>query len=277
MTANLTAIILTCNEELNVPHAIKSVSGWAKDVFVLDSGSTDETVKQSEELGAKVFYNKFENYSKQRNYALTQLPVTTEWILFLDADEYLMEELKEEIAIEIEKKNAKDAYQIKYRLIWMEKWIKRGYYPTYLLRLVKRSKTICEERAVNEHLIVDGEIGYLENDIIHEDRKGIISWSSKHLKYIQMEADELCKDFDEDEYVNISFWGNQAERRRWLRYRVWGRMPRFVRPFLYFIYRYFINRGFLDGKEAFIFHFLHGCWFPFMIDCVDLEKEQRKK
>ena len=90
----LTIIILTFNEEANIKFAVNSGIGWAEEIIVLDSGSTDGTIKIAEELGAKIFYRKFDNYANQRNYALKELPITTEWILFLDADEYLNRRIK---------------------------------------------------------------------------------------------------------------------------------------------------------------------------------------
>ncbi len=85
---NISIIFLTYNEEVNISQALKSIGNWTEEIIVLDSGSTDRTIKIAEELGAKVFYRQFDNYANQRNYALKELPITTEWILFLDADEY---------------------------------------------------------------------------------------------------------------------------------------------------------------------------------------------
>jgi len=273
MTAPLTVIILTYNEELNLPQALRSVCGWAKQVIVLDSFSTDRTVQIAREFGAEVYQHRFENYAKQRNHALT-LPIRSEWILFLDADEWVPPELQREIAAVIDRNPPEDGFYIKRRFIWMGRWIRRGYYPTWILRLARRGRVRCEERQVNEHLIVDGAVEYLQHDFIHEDRKDLADWIAKHVRYARREADELIKRERRvaQEEIDARLFGTQAQRKRWLRRHVWERLPRFVRPWLFFFYRYVLRGGFLDGRAAFVYHFLHALWFMTLIDAFWLEQ-----
>ena len=120
-----------------------------------------ERLKSLINMAAHVSQNKFVDYAKQRNYALDQLPIRSEWIFFLDADEWLPDELKHEISALIASCPRENGFYIKWRLIWMGRWIRRGYYPTWILRLFRYGKGRCEDRAVNEHLIVDGPIGPL--------------------------------------------------------------------------------------------------------------------
>jgi len=280
---DLTTIILTFNEEVHIARAINNVKGWCKEVFVLDSGSTDKTIEIAKSLGAKVFYRKFDNYANQRNYAIKELPVETEWILFLDADEYLTEELKEEIKQVLPRTN-KDGFYMKRRFYFFGRWIKHGgYYPTWLLRLFKKEKGIVK-RGINEHVEVNGKIGFLNNDFIDENLKGITHWIEKHNRYATFEALELIKYQErrrkgkKDEFAK--FFGTQAQRKRWIRENIWNPlMPPLIRPFIYFFYRYFLRLGFLDGKEGFIFHFLHGLWFPFLVDVkyLELKRNLEKK
>jgi len=266
----ITVIILTYNEEKNIAQCLKSVSGWADQIFVLDSYSNDRTFDIVKEFECTIVQNEFEGYPQQRNWALHNLSVNNEWVFFLDADEWVTNELKKEISILVENKYSENGYFIKRRLIWMERWIKRGYYPTWILRMFRFGKGRCDDRPINEHFIVEGEVGYLKNDLIHEDRKGIGEWIQKHNHYATKEAQELIKK-GQSGYADIRLFGSQAERKRWIRYKIWNRLPPLIRPFLYFFYRFILKGGFLDGKEAFIYHFLQGLWFPLLIDIKYLE------
>lgn len=267
------AVILTYNEEANIAQALDSVKGWANEIFVLDSFSTDQTIEIAERYGCHVAKNKFVNYAKQRNYAIDHLPIHSEWVFFLDADEWLTEELKSEISQLIESHPEENGFYVKWRLIWMGKWIRRGYYPTWILRLFRYGKSYCEDRAVNEHLIVEGKTGKLCNDFMHEDQKGISEWIAKHNVYATREALELLNTRAGQGYreIDARLFGTQAQRKRWLRYKVWNRLPPLIRPFFYFFYRYILAGGFLDGKAAFIYHFLQALWFPMLIDIKYLE------
>jgi glycosyltransferase involved in cell wall biosynthesis len=266
-------IILTYNEETNIAQALDSVAGWADELFILDSLSTDRTLELARPYGCHIAQNKFENYAKQRNHALDHLPITSEWVLFLDADEWLPDSLKNEISALIVTQPKENGFFINWRLIWMGRWIRRGYYPSSILRLFRQGKARCEDRAINEHLIVEGMTGHLHNDFIHEDRKGVTDWIAKHNGYATREAMELlnrrsAKDYQE---IDVRLFGTQAQRKRWLRYRIWNRMPPLIRPFFYFFYRYILAGGFLDGRAAFIYHFLQALWYPLLIDVKYLE------
>jgi glycosyltransferase involved in cell wall biosynthesis len=269
----LAVIILTFNEEANIAQALDSVSSWASEIFILDSMSSDRTIDIAEQYGCHIFQNKFENYSKQRNFALDQMPILSEWVFFLDADEWLSEALKNEIFLRIEQKPKENGFLIKRRLVWMGRWIRRGYYPSWQLRLFRYGKGRCEDRAVNEHIIVDGAVGHLNHDFTDENLKGISDWISKHNNYATREAQELFNLRNGNGYkeIDASLFGSQAQRRRWLRYNVWNKLPPLIRPFIYFFYRYVFLGGFLDGHIAFIFHFLQALWYPFLIDVKYLE------
>lgn len=278
LETDVAIIILTLNEACNLPGALDSVAGWAKEIHVVDSFSTDDTVKIALSRGCNVTQNRFVDFSKQRNHAIEDLSIGTTWIIFLDADERLTGELKAEISEIVRSNPAENGFYLNRRLIWMGKWIRRGYYPTWILRMMRVGKGRCEDRAVNEHLIVEGKIGYLRNDFLHDDRKGVHDWIEKHNMYASREAAELMRreHFGNEEQIPSSFRGAQAERKRWLRMRVWNRLPPLARPFLYFFYRYFLRGGFLDGSRAFIFHFLQGLWFPLLIDIKYLELRARQ-
>jgi glycosyltransferase involved in cell wall biosynthesis len=278
LPATVSVVILTYNEELNIGQALSSVAGWADGIYVVDSFSTDRTVEIARGYGADVSHNKFVNFANQRNFALRTLPIRSEWVLFLDADEWLPDALKREISLLIAANPPENGYYIKWRLIWMGRWIRRGYYPTWILRLFRYGKARCEDRAVNEHMIVEGPTGSLRNDFMHEDRKDISDWIAKHNRYSTAEALELFNARSAPDYreLDARLFGTQAQRKRWLRYKVWNRLPPLLRPFLYFSYRYFVAGGFLDGREALAYHFLQGLWFPMLVDIKYIELKRRR-
>jgi glycosyltransferase involved in cell wall biosynthesis len=268
---NLSILILTRDEEANLPQALASVTGWASAVFVLDSGSTDRTMEIAKVQGAKVFTHAFENYASQRNYALKELPIETEWVMFLDADEWLPEDLKSEITAVVASRPRENGFFVAYKLMWMGKWIRRGYYPTWLMRLFRNATAVCGERGVNEHVQVEGETGYLKHPFIHEDRKGISSWIEKHDRYADLEA-KLLLERGRGGAGRLA--GSQAQRKQWIRANVWYRLPPLVRPFLYFFYRYVLRGGFLDGRAGLSFHFLQALWYQMLIDIKYLEMKK---
>lgn len=278
LSATPAVIILTFNEEANIVQALNSVAGWANEIFILDSLSTDRTLEIARHYDCHIAQNKFEDYARQRNHALEHLPIGSEWVLFLDADEWLPDALKQEIDAVIATSPKENGFYIKRRLIWMGRWIRRGYYPTWILRLFRYGKGRCEDRAVNEHLIVEGTTGQLRNDFMHEDRKGVTDWIAKHNGYATREARELLNTRSEPGYQEIDacLFGTQAQRKRWLRQKLWNRLPPLIRPFFYFFYRYVLKGGLLDGKEALIYHFLQGLWFPLLIDIKYLEFKVRQ-
>lgn len=269
----LTVVILTYNEEINIKQSLSNVTNWAEYVYVLDSGSYDKTCEIVKEYGAELYYRKFDTYAKQRTYAMKELPIKTEWMLFLDADEYLFDELKEEIS-EILEKTELDAFYLKRRFYFMGGWIKHGgYYPTWILRLFKHKLASCH-RDMNEHIIVDGKIGYLKNDFVDDNQKDITDWIEKHNRYSSFEANELIKfdskDKENDKLANL--FGSQVEKKRWIREKIWNPLlPPLVRPFIYYIYRYLFRLGFLDGKAGFIYHTIHGLFYRFLIDIKYLQ------
>lgn len=266
---NISVIILTKNEEKNIEKCLKSVVPFFSNVFVLDSYSSDRTVEISKFFGAKVFFNKFISFGDQRKYAITKLPIETEWILFLDADETICINYINELR-EVTQSENYDAYECRYRFIFLGRWIKfGGYYGTKITRLFRKDKASVS-RDMNEHITVSGKVGFLKEDIHHNDLKGLDDWLVKHIKYASYEALELEKNDDS----HSKFFGSQTQRKRWVRYNIWNKLlPPLVRPFLYFLYRFVVRFGFLDGIRGFVFHFLHGFWYPFLIDVKYLSKK----
>jgi glycosyltransferase involved in cell wall biosynthesis len=274
MQQNISVIILTYNEELNIIQCLENIAEWANEIIVLDSNSNDKTTEIAESFGSKVFYRSFDNYANQRNYALNDIPISNNWILFLDADEWLTEELKSEIKIKI-LNTSYDGFLIRRRLYFLGKWIKHGgYYPCWNLRLF-RNGIARVDREINEHVEVNGKIGKLKNDMVDENNKGLVFWLNKHIGYAQMEA----RQFSNSNNLSVSLFGNAIHRKNWIRKNIWNKVSvPFIRPFIFFFYSYVLRLGFLDGKKGLLFHFLHGLWYLFLIDTFwFLNKFDRQK
>jgi len=273
----LTVVILTFNESVNIRKALDNCVEWAQDVFILDSKSTDDTVSVALTYNVKIFYRGFDNYSSQRNYAIKELPFKTDWVLFLDADEYCTEELKEEIRTLLLSEPEENGFYIKRRFIFMNKWIRYGgYYPTWILRLFRRNFAQIK-RDVNEHVEVKGAVGKLRYDFIDENHKLVSDWIAKHNKYSDMEAALMLQ--SQAKKIPLRYlWSSQANRKMWIKEHIWKKLlPPLIRPIFYFLYRFFLLGGIFDGKVGWIYHFLQGLWLHFVIDVKYLELKQKGK
>ncbi|MEZ0483479.1 glycosyltransferase family 2 protein [Fibrella aquatica] len=271
----LTVVVLTLNEEVNIPLCLRSVSGWARDIFVLDSGSTDRTIELANAGGATVFYRTFDNYAAQRRYAVSHLPIQTDWVLFLDADEAVSAPLKVEIDGIINQPSALNGYFIRLQFVFMKQWIRHGGYDACSkLVLFRKSKLVAIERDMDELVIVEGPTRQLTEYIIHQDRKPVRFWYEKHARYTRFQVADLVKSKHEKtlRWAEIT---NQRDRKRWVKEQVWGRIPVLLRPFLYFVYRYFLLLGFLDGRAGFIYHVSHAFLYQFMIAAVYIDERSR--
>lgn len=273
---DLTVIILTSNEEIHIARVLDNLNDWCEKIIVLDSFSEDKTVAICGSYSnVEVHQRKFDNYANQRNYALRSAGIQTTWVLFVDADEYLSESLKSEIAESLDKESF-DGYYLKRRFIIMGSWIKwGGYYPIWLLRLFRRDKGVYE-RDVNEHVAIEGPTSKLQGYFTDHNLKGMTEWWKKHIAYAQKESQLLMERRTAN--IRTNLWGSQSERKQWIRYKVWYRLPLYTRPFIYYIYRYFFRFGFMDGRAGFVYHLYHAFMYHFMIDNFyhELKKQQRR-
>ncbi len=272
----LSVIILTYNEEVNIKKCIKSLYGWVDEIFIVDSGSTDRTPEIVKSFGAILVFHEFETHTKQWQWALNNLPIKNEWLLCLDADQRISYELRDEL-IEVfckqKKRLAKvDGFYIKRRQIFRGKWIRYGgYYPRYLLKLFRKGKVILDEHDfMDHHFYVPSHTEKLKNDLIEENIKedNIDFWLQKHINYATLHAKEEIirrKEQRHPQGIKPSLFGTPDQQILFLK-RIWYKLPLYIRPCLYFIYRYIIKLGFLDGKEGFIFHFLQSFWYRLIVD-----------
>lgn len=297
MKLPITAVILTYNEELNLERCLKSVRDLAAEIFVVDSFSTDETFAIALRYGAEIHQHEFKNQAVQFNWALDNLDIKSEWILRLDADEYLTEELKEEIegtfqnikmsdVLNIDGDNfgtsdiqklAINGFYIKRRVYFMGRWIKHGgYYPTWFLRLFRKNKAKYEEREVDEHMVLlEGETLKLCNDFIDDNKQELKWWINKQNNHSSREVMAMINE-NKNLSVKPDILSDQVGRKRWLKEKFYLKLPMFFRTLFYFIYRYFFRLGFLDGKEGLIFHFLNALWYRFLVDAKLYEYQKKR-
>ncbi|MGO9211347.1 MAG: glycosyltransferase family 2 protein [Terriglobales bacterium] len=273
----VSVIVLAYNEEANLPDCLESLKHLDCEVLVVDSGSTDGTREIARQAGAAVFEHPFETYGAQRNWAQNHLPLAAEWVLHLDSDERLTPELAAEInGILLNPPADVDGFLFRKRTLFMGRWIRHGgHYPSYHLRLFRKDRGGCEERLYDQHYVVRGNVRKLQHDYMDVLTSDLSVWSTRHVRWAELEAREIAEGCDPEGRVEASPFGNPIERRRWLREGLYWKLPLFLRAFLYWFYRYFLRLGFLDGKEGMIFHFLQGFWFRFLIDAKLFERNKK--
>jgi glycosyltransferase involved in cell wall biosynthesis len=273
-TSDLTVLVLTLDEERHIGRCIESVRGTAARVVVIDSGSTDATCAIARGLGAAVLEHPFSSHAEQLNWGLAHAAITTTWVMKLDADEYLTPELAAALPEALERAEGDVAgLTLNLRRVFMGKWLRHGaLYPVKLLRVWRFGRGRCEERRMDEHIVVDGRVAHVDADFADANLNGITWWTDKHNRYAAREAAEML--LVRNVPVAASDMGGQAAAKRWVKRNVYSRLPLGLRAFLYFFYRYVLRLGFLDGWRGFVFHFLQGWWYRMLVDVKIYEVER---
>ena len=276
----LAAVILTFNEERNLDECLGSLAGWVSELHVVDSGSTDQTLAIAARHGARVTPHPFETHAKQWQWALLALPLEADWVLALDADQHVTPELAAEIGRLVTSNDPAIAGgYVKRRQVFRGRWIRHGgYYPKYLLKLFRRSAVWMDEGdLVDHHFHVRGNTVLLDHDIVEDNRNeaSIAEWTAKHNRYAVLQAKEqLARAAAGTNGTRAALFGNPDERVLWLK-QVWNGLPLYWRPALYFVYRYVLRLGFLDGREGFVFHVLQAYWYRLLVD-INVDELRRK-
>lgn len=275
----LTVVILTYNEERHIARAIASVGGITSHCLVVDSGSNDRTVEIARSHGAEVLENPFVHQAQQFNWALDQLPGDTDWVLRLDADEIVTAPLAEEIAERLAVLGPEiEGVYLSRRMAFLGRRIRHGgLFPARILRLFRHGKGRCENRWMDEHIIVSGATADLRGEIVDDNLSPLTWWTTKHNHYASREVVDILNReyrFLPFESVAALMGGRQAGIKRWLKERIYSRLPGGLRALLYFIYRYVLRLGFLDGYEGAAFHVLQGLWYRYLVD-VKLHEVRR--
>ena len=278
----LIAIILTLNEAQHLPRCLASLDGVVNQVLVADSFSTDETIRIAEENGVHVVQHEWINYATQFNWALTQLDEDVDWVLRIDADEYLTPKLAAEIrerlpSISIEV----DGVFCDRRMTFQGQLIRfGGVFPIRVLRLFRYGRGECENRWMDEHIKVAGPTVEFQGELIDDNHNSLSWWINKHNDYASREAVDLLNlkyGFIPVDSVASLSGGSQAGVKRWIKEKVYTRLPGGFRAFAYFLYRFVIRLGFLDGQAGTAFHFLQGFWYRYLVDAKMAEAERYMK
>lgn len=279
---DITAIILTKNEENNIERCITSIKNLVKRIVVVDSYSEDSTVEIAKNLGAEIYEHPWKHYADQFNWALDNVDIKTKWVYRIDADEYVTPELSEEIAREC-KRHADDnvsGFVMKFKIWFLGRFLTHGgVYPFYNLTIFKYGKGRYEDRAMGEHIVLtEGMTIDLKNDCIHYDFKNLDAWIDKHNKYATREV----QDYEctlKLQQAKTSLY-DEAEKAKKMRDGFYYKLPPFFRARLYFWYRYYFKLGFLDGKPGKIYAFMQAYWYRYLVDAklyeLDIIKKRRK-
>lgn len=261
---DLTAIILTKNEEINIGECIKSIDSIAKRIVVIDSFSTDKTVEIAKSLGAEVYQHPFENYAKQYMYGVEIANADTVWTLRIDADERFTEESAKELEILCNANMDTDVAGItlRFRKNFLGKDLYHGgVYPWKKMNCYKTRQGAIEDRSMDEHIVLSsGKNIDMKTDCLHFDFKTIEYWINKHNWYSSRETVDYFESLNQkQDKSNLNFV-------TWVKMNIYYKLPLGMRAHLYYIYIYYLRMAFLDGKEGKIYAFLRAYWYRYLVD-----------
>ena len=270
---SITAIILSYNEEVHIARCIERLWPVVSRIVVVDSFSTDATVAIARGLGAEVLQNPWKNYAAQFQWGVDNAAITTDWTMRIDCDEYLEDGLQAAILRQVPQLPGDiTACDFKLKVIFQGQFIRwGGYYRTILTRLWRTGVGQIEQRWMDEHIVIaHGQRQRLSGgDLVDHNLKDITWWTDKHNGYATRQMIDFISLeqplFAVDQRVRSD--NNQtAKWKRFLRNIVYAGAPLYLRAVLYFVQRYFLRLGFLDGKKGFVWHFLQGFWFFVLMD-----------
>lgn len=265
-------VILTFNSSTSLPATLDSVIGLTDDLYIIDSGSTDNTVSIAQSRGATVLHHPFESYGAQRNWAIENISLRHPWQLHLDADERLTPQLAAEIAALPEASEIAGYYLPRF-LQFMGRILQHGgMSPTWHMRLFRTGMGRCEAREYDQHFFCTGPTAQLRGSMIDDIRMPLTEWTARHNRWADAEVREMLRG-ETTGRIAGKLAGNVVEKKRFLR-DIYNNTPYFVRPVGLFIYRYLLRLGFLDGMEGFIFYVLQTFWFRFLVDAKLYEARQ---
>ncbi len=274
---DLTAIVLTKNEELNIRDCLASIQALAKRIVVVDSFSSDRTVEIAKEFGADVYQHEFVNYSKQFLYGLNETGIDTKWILRIDADERLTDASRAEIEALCEQNMDKDVNGIilRFEVTFLGKKLRHGgIYPFRKLLVFKRGIGTIEDRYMDEHIVLsEGRTVEVKNDSEHHDFKDLAYFIQKHNWYSSREVLDYIEN-TKLQHEDGKELNHKAGVKRWIKFHIYYKLPMGMRAHLYYWYRYYIKLGFLDGKEGKIYAFMQAYWYRYLVDAKIYEYQK---
>ena len=281
-TPSITAVILTYNEEQHIRRCIESLLPVVDQICIIDSYSKDNTVAIAQSLGAKIQKNPWKNYATQFQWGLDNADIQSDWTMRIDADEYLEPALQQSIQEFIKSPEKYNAAYFRRKIVFMGQPITHGFfYPEMMLRLWKTGDGYIEQRWMDEHVIVkNANSTALAGDLVDANLNDIAWWTQKHLGYATREIYDIIatRELTQQRPATENLSG-QAKRKRFLKEKIYAKLPIAIRSSCYFFYRYILGRGFLDGKGGFFFHFLQAYWYRTLVDAklFELEATARKQ
>jgi glycosyltransferase involved in cell wall biosynthesis len=281
---SVAVLILTYNESIHLARALEHVRGFAKEIFVVDSFSIDNTVELAKAGGAQVLQHPFKNYARQFEWALENAPITADWVMRLDADEIIESDLAEEIACRLPNLPAEiTGVNLNRKTIFQGKFIRHGgRFPLTLLRIWRRGKAHIEDRWMDEHMyLTEGRTVTFKGGFSDHNLLDLTFFTAKHNSYASREAlDALSQKlrlFEPQIALTAESTATQAKIKRFFKESLYNRLPFEISATLYFLFRYVIQLGFLDGRAGFMYHVLQGFWYRYLVGAKLREMELAAK
>ena len=271
----VSVMIFTLNEEIHLPSCLAALD-WCDDVIVVDSFSTDRTREICELSGSRFFEHAFEGFGSQRNWALDHTKPKYDWVLILDADERVPPGLAGELGrIAREDPAGVGAYRVRRRFHMWGRWLRySSLYPTWVVRFIRTDRVRYLNRGHAETQQVQGALLDLEQDLIDENLKGVDEWFERQNRYSRKDAEYELGQAEGPPKLGALFASEPLVRRAAMKRLAW-RMP--GRPLVFFLYNYLWRRGFLDGKEGFMFGYMKSLYYAMVqIKKFDARKEGGK-
>lgn len=265
------AIVLTCNEELHIARCLTSIHEICTSITVIDSGSSDRTVEIARSFGADVIVNPWVNYATQLNFGIDKLEGRGGWLMRIDADEHLPPESARALPAVLTNLTAgDDGVLVRRQIVFLGRRIRwGGIEPSWQLRLWRCGRGACEQRWMDEHVVVRGGVAKSPIEFVDENLNSIDWWTSKHNNYASREVIDMLASLsllDGYEDLTRSSASRQAKLKRFIKERIYNRLPGGIRTVAYVLYRYVLRLGFLDGKPGYYFHILQGFWYRTLVD-----------
>lgn len=281
---SIAVVILAFNESLHLPRALEHIRVFAREIFVIDSYSTDDTVSLAKAGGAQVLQHPFQNYARQFEWALENAPITSDWVMRLDADEIIEADLAEEIIAKLPALPPDvTGISLNRKTIFQGKFIRwGGRYPLMLLRIWRRGKARIEDRWMDEHMYLsEGRTITFKGGFADHNLYDLTFFTAKHNSYASREALDALNQrlhlFEPQLALASASTAKQARIKRFLKESVYNRLPFEISATLFFLYRYVLQLGFLDGRAGLTYHVLQGFWYRFLVGAKLRELEQAVK
>ena len=276
--AEIHAIVLTLDEAQHIARCIESVRSICATVLVVDSGSKDGTVEIARALGATVIVNPWVNYSTQFNYGIAAMGDKSGWLMRIDADEYMTPQSVASAKAFLDTLSTDVAgVLVRRQIVFLGRRIRwGGVEPNWQLRLWRAGRGSCEQRWMDEHILVEGEVVKAGIEMIDENLNSLDWWTAKHNRYASREVIDILASrglLPNNQALARHGASGQAIARRFIKERIYNRLPGGLRSTAYFFYRYVVRLGFLDGRAGYFFHVLQGFWYRTLVDAKVAEVE----